>query len=181
MAQRNRIPKMAPVYADGYYVNMRGDTVKGSIQTNPEDKTRFYTEFAFKPLRATKARVYNSRRAKAYGFDGHHFVSVNYDDEKLFMERLASGRLVVYEYRFHGKIKGNPAVESSYFVLDTWEDAKVRELSKINNRYYKKSLKPIIGEEQPAIWERIDKFNFSKQNVLNAVNEFNVNYRKMGN
>jgi hypothetical protein len=97
LAQK-KAPKMAPLFDKGYYVSLRGDTVLGSIQTNPPDKTKYYSEFFFKPLKGGKARLFNTKRAKAYGFNDRHFVSVPYDDRKLFMERLASGRLVVLEY-----------------------------------------------------------------------------------
>jgi hypothetical protein len=72
-------------------------------------------------------------------------------------------------------------VESTYFVRDTWETAKNTDLNRINNRYYKKSLKPLMQDEQPAVWESIDKFNFSRQNMLRAVNDFNAHYSESAN
>lgn len=172
---------MAPIYSEGYFVNQRGDTVRGEIQTNVEDATSFYKEFAFKTKRSTKPRVYNTQRAKAYGFDGKDFVMTNYDGKKLFVKRLALGRLGFYEYQFNGKIDGLPAVESVYFVRDTWAESKEKGFSKISNKFYKKSLKPFMAEEKPEIWQQLDKFHFDEQTVVNAINEFNQDFAATAN
>jgi hypothetical protein len=179
-AQRNA-PKMAPIYTEGYYVSQRSDTVRGEIQINIEDKTTFNKKFAFRANSKMKPRDYDTRRAKAYGFEGREFVMKEYDGERIFVERLAFGRLALYEYKFHGKINGLPAIESAYFVRDTWDQEQSKTLTKISNKFYKKSLKPFMKEEQPEIWEHLDKFTFDKRNVIQAINEFNARYATAAN
>jgi hypothetical protein len=176
-----KTPKMAPVYSPGYFVNQRGDTVRGDIQTNVDDETLFYHQFAFKPKRSNKSRVYNTQRASAYGVDGKNFVRIEYKGEKFFVERLAQGRLGFYEYRFNGKVNGLPAIESSYFVRDHWAEDKAANLSKLSNKFYKKSLKPFFIEEKPEIWERLDKFHFDEQVVVEAIREFNDGFATTAN
>ena len=46
-AQPKKAPKMAPILAEGYYVGSKNDTVRGEVQTNPEDVTDFYSGFYF--------------------------------------------------------------------------------------------------------------------------------------
>jgi hypothetical protein len=183
-AQRNRDPKMLPEYASGYYINPRGDTVKGQIQTNLGEKVDFYKQFAFKKVNDKRPRVYDWRRAKAYGFNGKHFVKMQYKGEYMYVERLISGRLAFYEYRFQGKVNGYPGVETDYFIRDTWagtENPELGELKKISKKYYKKALKPYMKESQPILWEDLDKFNFDKQALLNTIREFNEQYTASGN
>lgn len=177
-AQSNGVAKMAPVLASGYYLNNKGDTIKGQVQTNPPAETDFYSEFFFKAQRSRKPKSMNSKMTKAYGFGGRHFVAADYNGKKLFIERLATGRLNFYEYRYNGKIDGRPAIESYYFIKDTraeGADAGLRELKKISGMFYKKSLKPYM-KDQPYIWRDLDKYNFELQSVIDAVNEFNRLY-----
>ena len=175
--------KMAPEYAKGYYVNLRGDTLRGKIQTNPDDHTSFYREFYFLKGKSTRHKVMKTNLVRAYGFEDRNFVMVMHKGERLFVERLASGRLAFYEYRYHGKVDGEPAVESSFFVTDTWADAnvKIKEPVMISQKFYKKSLKPFMKEEQPIIWEDLDKFTFNQNEVVKAIEEFNSNYKEMAN
>ena len=177
-AQPKKAPKMAPMLTPGYYVSSKGDTVRGEIQTNPDDETDMYHKFNFKPLKGGKIMPVDSKKAKAYGYDDHNFVVITYEGEEMFVERLAKGRINFFEYRFNGKIDGNPAIESSYFVQDTraeGEDAGLKDLKKISNRFYKKDLQPYM-KDQKMIWSDLDKYNFDRQAVVKAINEFNKFY-----
>lgn len=178
IAQPKKAPKMAPVLTPGYYVGSKNDTVRGEVQTNPEDETEFYTKFSFRPAKGGKVMPVDSKKAKAYGFDGKHFILIPYDGGTIYVERLAEGRINFFEYRFNGKIDGYPGIESVYFAQDTraeGEDIKLKEIQKISTKFYKKDLKPFM-KDQPMIWSDLDKFTFNKQTVTNAINEFNKYY-----
>lgn len=182
-AQPKKGPKMAPIVAEGYYVNSKNDTVRGEVQTNPDDETDFYHKFGFKPAKGGKLMPVDAKKAKAYGFDGRHFVALAYSGDNVYVERLAEGRLNFFEYRFHGKIDGLPAIESSYFAQDTraeGSDSGLKEISKISNKFYKKDLKPYM-KDQLMIWTDLDKFTFDRNAVVNAIVEFNKFYVISGN
>lgn len=183
-AQPRKPARMAQVFVNGYYVTVKGDTVKGQVQVNPEDETDFYKQFAFLAPRSKKSRLMTAAsRIKAYGLEDRNFVMIDHDGEKFFVERLAMGRLRFYELRFHGKIDGNPAIESAYFIKDTGaegEDKDLGEIKKIPTKFYKKNLKPYM-KDQLMIWSDLDKYTFSKQTVLNAVKEFNAYYAPTAN
>ncbi|HQQ93608.1 MAG TPA: hypothetical protein PLQ93_03565 [Bacteroidia bacterium] len=177
-AQPKKDPKMAATTSPGYYVVAKGDTVKGEVRNNPEDPTEFYTTFMFKPAKGGKLMPVSANKAKAYGFDDRHFVQIKDNGADIYVEVLARGRLNFYEFRYNGKIDGLPAVESAYFVQDNMaegEDIKLRELKKINNKFYKKELKPYM-KDQPVIWADMDKFTFNKEAVTNSIKEFNKFY-----
>lgn len=183
-AQARKVAKMAPVFSPGYFVNVKGDTVRGQIQTNPDSETKFYTEFFFLPPKSKKPKAFNSSsRIRAYGFDNRNFAAVSYEGRKLFLERLATGRLRFYEFRFNGKVDGYPGIESMYFIKDTGaegEDADLQVIRKISTKYYKKNLKPYM-KDQPMIWSDLDKYEFDEKKVVNAVKEFNRYYASVAN
>lgn len=177
-AQPKKAPKMAPVLAQGYYVGSKNDTVRGEVQTNPEEETAFYTGFNFRPAKGGKVMPVDSKKAKAYGFDGKHFILIQDGDVSVYVERLAEGRLNFFEYRYNGKIDGYPAIVSDYYAQDTraeGEDMKLREITKISTKFYKRDLKPFM-KDQPMIWSDFDKFTFNKQTVVNGIVEFNKYY-----
>jgi hypothetical protein len=177
-SQPKKAPKMAPMLAQGYYVGSKNDTTLGEVQTNPEDETDLYKGFNFKPARGGKVMPITTKKAKAYGFDGKNFILINYDGQDIYVERLATGRINFFEYRFNGKIDGLPAIESAYFIQDTRADdteAKLKQIEKISTKFYKKDLKPYM-KDQPMIWSDLDKFTFNEQTVVNAINEFNKYY-----
>ena len=180
-----RAPKMAPIFADGYYVTHRKDTVRGEVQVNVEDETSIYNEFAFRKKGSSKPRKVGPNVARAYGFTDRNFVLVSSDGKKFFAERLVFGRLAFYECMYHGKIDGLPAIESAYFIRDTWKpvDAKAKEIpvTVLHEKFYKKSLKPFMQDDQPMIWSDLDKFTFEKNKVVNAINEFNSYYEDSAN
>jgi hypothetical protein len=180
VSQPKKAPKMAPVTAPGYYVNaQKSDTVRGDIRSNPESELDLYAGFSFKPSKgAGKLMPITMKKAKAYGFEGRNFVLLNVDGESFYAEVLARGRLNFFERKYMGKIDGYPAIEAEYYIQDNMAegaDAELKEIKKISNKFYKKSLQPYM-KEQPMIWSDFDKFTFDKAKVVAAIEEFNKFY-----
>ncbi|MDP1800728.1 MAG: hypothetical protein Q8L81_05220 [Bacteroidota bacterium] len=178
MAQRGKVATMAPILSKGYYVNLRGDTVLGKIQINPPNTTDFYEQFFFQAKNAKKPKLFTAKNAKGYGFDDRHFVAADLNAKKLFIERLATGRLRFYELRVSEKATNESEMETVYFIKDTQAetaDADLKKLKKISPKFYKKILKPFM-KDQPAIWDELDKYNFNEQNIISVVNQFNSYY-----
>lgn len=178
VAQPKKAPKMAPITAEGYYVGQKNDTIWGEVQTNPDDETDLYRTFNFKPKNGGKLMPVTSKKAKAYGFEGKHFVRHTEGGQDIYLERIAHGRLNLYKYRFHGKVDGIPAIETQYYAQDTradGSDAKLKQINKISTKFYKRDLKEYM-KDQPMIWSDLDKFNFDENTLANAFNEFNNYY-----
>src|SRR3954470_1771783 len=108
VAQPKKAPKMAPMLSEGYYVTAKNDTIRGEIQTNPEDETSLYRQFMFKPNKNAKLAAISPKKAVAYGFEGRHFVQFKEGEETIYLERLAGGRINFFEYKFNGKVDGYP-------------------------------------------------------------------------
>lgn len=180
LAQKNKFATMEPILTDGYYVNLKGDTMRGKVQVNPPFEEDFYKQFYFKDSRAKKPKLFTAQRVLAYGFDGKNFIMINLDQKKIFAERLVTGRLRFYELKYAEKANVSNSLHSAYYIKDTQaEDAELRKLKKLNTKYYKKMLKPFM-KDQPEIWADLDKFNFNEQIIISAVIKFNAFY-KTGN
>lgn len=179
VSQPKKDPKMAPVLAPGYYVNVqKGDTVRGEVKTNPDSEIDLYTGFQFKPAKGGKVMPVTTKKAKGYGFEGRNFVLIAYDGGDVYVEVLARGRLNFYEFKYMGKIDGYPAIESAYFIQDNMAeggDAGLKQINKISNKFYKKGLQPYM-KDQPMTWSDLDKFTFDKNKVVAAIVEFNKFY-----
>ena len=180
MAQpKGKDPKMAANLSPGYYCNLKGDTIKGEIQTNPTNgEADLYREFNFKPKGAGKVTAISNKKAKCYGFDGRHFTLIPFDADFAYVEYIAKGRLCFYEYKFLGSVAGQPGIESIYFIQDTKADQasiELRELKQISTKFYKKDIKPFY-KEHPELWSDLDKFTFNKEAIANSIREFNRYY-----
>lgn len=180
IAQPNtKAPHMAPTWSKGYYLSLKGDTVRGEVQNNPEDPTAFYNGFNWRANEKAKLTAISSKKAKGYGFDGRHFIMVPFDQTKdVYIETLVHGRLNFYEYRFNDTKDGEKTITSNYYVQDNGaeeKDAELKELKPISTKFYKKDLKPYM-KAQPSTWADFDKFVFNKPVVVKAMQEFNKFY-----
>ena len=174
-----KAPHMAPIMTKGYFLNLKGDTVRGEIQTNPDNPTDFYNGFNYRPNEKGKIAAISSKKAKGYGFDGRHFIMVPFDQTKdVYIETLVKGRLNFYEYKFNDTKDGEPTITCNYYVQDNGaeeKDAELKELKPISTKFYKKELKPYM-KAQPSTWADFDKFVFNKPVVVKALQDFNKFY-----
>lgn len=177
-AQPNKAAKMAPMLTPGYYTTMKGDTVRGEIQTNPDDPTDFYHKFGFRPAKGGKVAAVDFKKAKSYGFDGRDFAVIPYEGGEVYAEYLVRGRLTFMEYKMHTKQDGQEIIGSAFFIQDKAADEsekELRDLKQISQKFYKRDIKPYM-KAQPMIWNDMDKFTFEKNAVVASLREFNKIY-----
>ncbi|MFN5673451.1 MAG: hypothetical protein ACK46W_00085 [Bacteroidota bacterium] len=192
--KKTKVAKMEPVLESGYYLITKSkkgqnDTVKGKIQTNPDDFLDFYKKFGFVDAKkGPKIVPMDSKKARGYGFTSagstHHFEVIDEEGVPVFAECLVRGRLNLYETRYDGEdLKGEPAVCSNFYVQDTraeGKDAALKDLKKIKiNRFYKKFLKDYMKDNE-SLWKELDKELWDKEHdeglrkyLTKYLNEFN--------
>jgi hypothetical protein len=177
--KKGKGPSMAPEFSPGYYVTAKGDTVKGEVQTNLENEGEFYKTINFKDARSPKVTVITTKKAKAYGYGDKHFVLNSYDaSNEVYLRYLAKGRLNLLEYKYPDVVAGAAVVKAEYYIQDSKADEEnkdLRELKKLNEKFYKKELK-IYMKDQPMIWNDLDKFTFKPEAVSNSIREYNRFY-----
>lgn len=180
-AKKNKDPQMAPDMVPGYYVTAKGDTVKGEIQTNLANEGELYKSINFKAPGTSKVVVITTKKAKAYGFGDNHFMLFSGDPQnEVYLKYKAKGRLNLMEFKYGTEVAGTPTVLAEYYIQDSKADdanKELRELKKLNDKFYKKELKPYM-KDQPMIWNDLDKFSFKPEVIANAVREYNRMYEE---
>ncbi len=176
--KKGKGPAMAPELTPGYYVTQKGDTVKGEVQTNRDNPGDLYNSIYFKDAKGGKVVAISSKKAKYYGYGDNHYVVMPMGQTDVYLKYLAKGRLNFLEYKYETTVAGQPAVAAEYYVQDTKADdanADLRELKKLNEKFYKKEMKPYM-KDQPMIWNDLDKFVFKPEAIANSVREYNRFY-----
>lgn len=171
--------KMAPVLAPGYYVPMKGDTVRGEIQTNLENDASYYKSFFFKAANSPKTVEMTAKKAKAYGFGDQEFITLKIDEEDVYIKYLENGRLRLMEYQYVKVIDGVEKYPSVYYIQDTKaasdDKNNTKELTQLPERKYKPVLAKFF-KDQPILLEEVDKWYFKIDEIRKAVREFNKLY-----
>jgi hypothetical protein len=175
-AKKGKEMTMTPEFSKGYYLPMKGDTVKGEVQNNRDKETDFYTNIMFKAKGASKATEITTKKAKGYGYDDNHFSALKMDDKEVYIKLLEQGRLNLMEWKYEDKEGKAKAV---YFIIDTRATAEDKSgtnvLTQLNEVSHKKILKPFF-KDQPILLDQVDKWYFKLEEVRKAVSEFNAMY-----
>lgn len=176
---KNKPMKMTPEFSRGYYLNLKGDTVKGEVQNNMDNEYDFYNSFMFKAKGGTKGAEITPKKAKGYGFDDKNFTILKMDDKEVYIKYLEQGRLNLLEWKYPGNGDDAGKTLAVYFIIDTRATADDKNgtnvLTQLNDKSHKKILKPFF-KDQPIILEQVDKWFFKIEEVQKAVREFNALY-----
>lgn len=167
--------KIAPSYSQGYYVNLKGDTLKGDVQNNMDRESDYSDGFFFRLRGLGKPMPINSKKAKAYGFENKHFTTLKMDDKDVYIRYVEQGRLNLFEYKY---LAGSE-VKAVYFVVDTrateTDKTNTHLLIQLDEKAFKKQLKPYF-KDQPIVLEPVDKWVFNLDAIRKAISEFNGMY-----
>ncbi len=177
--KKGAAPKMTPEFSKGYYINFKGDSVKGEVQNNMDRESDFYISFMFKLKGASKGTEITPKKAKGYGFDDTHFSLLKMDAGDVYIKYLEHGRLNLMEYKYAGNGVDEGKILSLYFIVDSRAGADDKNqtniLTQLNEKSHKKILKPFF-KDQPILLEQVDKWFFKIDEVKKAVQEFNALY-----
>jgi len=172
---KNKGMSIAPTFGPGYYVSLKGDTVKGEVRNNMDNESDYANSFWFRKNEKSKAMELNSKKAKGYGVDDKHFSSLKMDDKDVYIKYLEQGRLNLFEYTYMTK-DGSKAV---YLIVDTraTEEDKTGThfMIQLDEKQFKKQLKPYF-KDQPIVLEQVDKWFLKIDEIRKAVKEFNGMY-----
>lgn len=174
-AKKGKEMRIAPSFSQGYYVNLKGDTIKGEVQNNMDKESDYANSFFFKGKGATKATEINSKKAKAFGFDDRNYTTLKMDDKDVYIRFLEQGRLNLFEYKYDS----SEGVKAVYFIIDSRAGADDKNgtniLTQLDEKSFKKQLKPFF-KDQPIVLEPVDKWFLKIDEIRKAVAEFNGMY-----
>lgn len=170
--------KMTPSFSPGYYISLKGDTVKGEVQNNRDFEYDNSLSLFFRIKSGSKPMEYNTKKAKGYGFDNNHYTSLKMDDKDVYIKILETGRLNLFEYKY-ADAKGPQGVGTVYFIVDSRaaenDKAGTNILTQLDEMSFKKQLKPFF-KDQPIVLEPVDKWKLKIEEIRKAVVEFNGMY-----
>jgi hypothetical protein len=171
--------RMAAEFSPGYYINLKGDTVRGEVQYNHEKEDAFYRSFFFRPRAGAKPMEMNSKKATAYGYEGNNFTMLKIDEEDKYIKILENGRLKLMEYKSPITVDGVEKYKSTYFIVDTRATADDKTgtdvITQLPERNHKKALAKFF-KDQPILLDQVDKWYFKIEEIRKAVTEFNAMY-----
>jgi hypothetical protein len=176
---KGKAAKMTPEFAPGYYVSLKGDTVRGEVQTNLDKEDMFYKSFFYRPKGGGKPAEITTKKAKAYGYGDTHFSTLKMDENDVYIRYVERGRLNLFEYKYAKVENGEETFPSTYFIIDTRATADdktgTHELMQIPDRNHKKVLAKYF-KDQPILLDQVDKWYFKIDEIRKAVSEFNAMY-----
>ncbi|MGZ3883354.1 MAG: hypothetical protein ACXVPD_04005, partial [Bacteroidia bacterium] len=179
-AKKGKEAKMAPVFAPGYYLSLKGDTVKGEVQTNLDKEEQLYTTIFFKAKGAAKATEVSTKKAKGYGYDNNHFILFKIGENDLYLKYLEKGRLDLLEYKFAKNVDGVEKMVPAYFIRDSKapDDDKFQTniITQIPTEHNHKKVLKNFFRDQPILLDQVDKWVFNIEEIKKAVREFNAMY-----
>lgn len=171
--------RMAAEFSKGYYITLKGDTVKGEVQNNLEKEDMFYNSFFFRVRAGAKPMEMTSKKATGYGFDNNNFTMLKIDDTDKYIKILENGRLKLMEYKYPKMVDGVEKFPSTYFIVDTRAGADdkngINVVTQLPERNHKKVLAKFF-KDQPILLDQVDKWYFKIDEIRKAVVEFNKMY-----
>ncbi|HRD38103.1 MAG TPA: hypothetical protein PLC65_05690 [Bacteroidia bacterium] len=174
---------IAPTFGPGYYISLKGDTVKGEVRNNMDNESDYANSFWFRKAANSKPMELNSKKAKGYGVDDKHFSSLKMDEKDVYIKYLEQGRLNLFEYAYMTK-DGSKAV---YLIVDSRINIascslggalaclRKAQVYMDERKQFKKQLKPYF-KDQPMLLEQVDKWFLKIDEIRKAVKEFNGMY-----
>jgi hypothetical protein len=153
----------------GYLISSKGDTLQGEIKVNPKKEIDLYTKVTFRDANGAQ-KVYRAGKAKAYGFNDRHFVSITFEEEPGFYEVLAQGEINFYKLGFE-ELRMNQAVfEVEYYLSKSGEN----ELVLLKESKFKKQMGEWMKDNTEFIetYGEDKKFNYEK--ALGVIKNYNA-------
>lgn len=175
----NKAASIAPEFEKGWYLPLKGDTIKGEIQTNAgETDAQYNFGFYFKSPKSPKATEITSKKAKAFGFGDRKFELIKLKETEYFAEVLEKGRIILYQIHEEKTENGQKIAIPFYYIIDTQADpkSKLASLTELpKEKPYKKVLKELF-KDQAMLIENVDKWFLQIDQVRPAIQEFNKLY-----
>jgi hypothetical protein len=151
----------------GYVVLLNGDTLNGEIRKNAKKEFDNFTKANFRKIGGTELKTYRADKIKEYAVDGTTFVSKNIDGEQVFVKRLSTGAVNLYESQVEVLQMNEVKVKSDYYM-----EKAAGEFVKIKSGKFKKQIVDAMGDNAEIVKGLEDK-KYDYDNILEVFNTYN--------
>lgn len=155
-------------FVKGYIVNLKGDTLKGEAKINPKKELESYNKVFFKDESGVQ-KNYKPEKLQAYGYEGHHFVSMDSEGEKKFFKVLSRGTINFYKLGYEGLRMNNIVFEVEYYLSHSGD----KELELVKEGKFKKQMTEWMKDNTEFINTYGDEKNFNAERALEIISNYN--------
>lgn len=166
-AQKTPAPKTE--FLKGYVVNDKGDTIRGEVKYNPKKEQDCYNKVILKDESGAQ-KTYKPKKAKAYGFNGQHFVGMEFENELRYYRVMATGELNVYKMMYEMISMNQPVIGSVYFISHKGD----KELKEIKEGKFKKQMADYMKDNTDFLDNYEDGKDFNAESAIEVINQYNA-------
>lgn len=162
----NKLAAQATFYP-GYIILLTGDTLKGEIKMNPKKDLDLYSRVTFKKGNEAP-KVYKANKIKEYKVDDLVFVSRNIDGEQVFIKRISSGAVTLYESKFEVMQMNEIKQKVDYYMEKGGETGPV----KIKSGKFKKQVADAMADNEEIV-KALEENKYEYDNIVEVFDEYN--------
>ena len=164
------IAKSQVTFVKGYMINDKGDTLKGEVKFNPKKEYDCYNKVFFKEDVSGIQKSYKPKKVKGYGFNGQHYVSMEFEGEPKFYRVYASGNINMYRMMYEVILMNKPALGGGFFICKSDE----KNLTQVKEAKFKKQLSEWMKDNTEFINTYEDEKTFNIERATEVINQYNT-------
>ncbi len=168
IAANNKVFAQQLKYSKGYVITLKGDTLKGEIESNPKKELDLYKKLKFRAGKGLPIKNFVPERVREYKIDSVVFVSTVIEDEPVFVKRLLTGTYNVYE----GRTELSEGLPDYFFE----KDGKIIVIQD-KPKQFKKQLIPIMSDNTEIV-KAIEEERYNFGSLLELFKEYNNSAQK---
>lgn len=151
----------------GYVILLTGDTVKGEIKMNAKKDLDLFSKASFK--KGSEApKIYKANKIKEYKVDKATFVSRNIDGEQVFIKRISTGMVNLYEWKTEVMQMNEIKEKSDYYMEKVGEEGPV----KIKSGKFKKQVADVMADNE-EILKGLENKKYDFENIVEVFDIYN--------
>ncbi len=144
-------------YRKGYVIQLKGDTLKGEIESNSKKEFDNFRKIKFRASAGMPVKSFNASKLKEYRMDSIIFISRKIDDLDVFIKQILTGTHNLYEGRT--------------------EETDGKETSYLPDYFYTKSDETILIQDKPSKFKKqMIAFMSDNKEIVKALEEEKYNY-----
>ena len=151
----------------GYIILLTGDTLTGEVKMNPKKDLDMFSKTTFKKGQESP-KAYKANKIKEYKVDKTVFVSRNIDGEQVFIKRISTGMVNLYELKIEVLHMNEIKEKIDYYMEKIGEEGPI----KIKSGRFRKQVADAMADNEKILQDLEDK-KYDFENIVEVFNEYN--------
>lgn len=155
-------------YYKGYVIPLKGDTLKGEIESNPKKEIDHFRKIKYRARAGMPTKGFIAGKIKEYKMDSTIFISRKIDDQDVFIKLIVPGKINIYEGRTEDVDGKEVTLLPDYFYLKGEETVLVQD----KPSRFKKQMMALMADNTD-ITKAISDDTYTYSNVLELFKAYN--------